>query len=61
MARMPELHVLPHPSTGGWTLDSAWFATLDEAEHAARHRATTEGALVILHDRYHRVRTLAYA
>jgi hypothetical protein len=52
---MPELHLLPHPATGGWTLDSAWFATLIEAERAARHRALSEGALVFVHDRYHRV------
>ena len=58
MPLMPELHVLPHPSTGGWTLDSAWFATLDEAEQAARYRADSEGALVFLHDRYHRVHAL---
>ena len=61
-----ELHVLPHATTGGWTLDAAgavpaWFATLGEAEQAARHRALIEGALVVLHDRYHRVRTLVHA
>ena len=58
MRVMPELHVHPHPVTGGWTLESAWFATLDEAEQAARHRALLEGALVFLHDRYHRVHAL---
>src|SRR4051812_30823333 len=58
MVPMSELHVHPHPATGGWTLDSAWFATLGEAEQAARHRAVIEGALVYLHDRYHRVRAL---
>jgi hypothetical protein len=55
MPIMPELHLLPHPATGGWTLDRAWFATLIEAEQAARHRALLEGALVFRHDRYHRV------
>jgi hypothetical protein len=55
MRAMPELHLLPHPATGGWTLESAWFATLIEAERAARHRALIEGALVFVHDRYHRV------
>jgi hypothetical protein len=58
-----ELHVLPHATTGGWTLDAAgavpaWFATLGEAEQAARHRAG-QGARIFLHDRYHRVRALA--
>jgi hypothetical protein len=55
MLGMPELHVHPHPATGGWTVDSAWYATLGEAQHAARSRAVREGALVFLHDRYHRV------
>ena len=55
---MPELHVIPHPATGGWTIDRAWFATLVEAEQAARHRAALEGALVFRHDRYHRVAQL---
>jgi len=36
-------------------LERAWFATLSEAAQAARHRAAAEGALVFLHDRYHRV------
>jgi hypothetical protein len=54
---MPELHVFPHAITGGWTLGSSWFATLAEAEQAARRQAAA-GALVFLHDRYHRVRTL---
>jgi hypothetical protein len=52
----PELHVLPDPRTGGWTLGAAWFATLGEAEQAARREARLMGALVFLHDRYHRVR-----
>jgi hypothetical protein len=56
-----ELHVLPHAKTGGWTLDTAgglpaWFATLGEAEQAARRHAGE--AQVFLHDRYHRVREL---
>jgi hypothetical protein len=55
---MPELHVLPHPVTGGWTLDRAWFATLGEAQQAARYRAAQEGALVFQHDRYYRVAQL---
>lgn len=59
-----ELHVLPHETTGGWTLDAAgampaWFATLGEAEQAARRQATREGARIFLHDRYHRVRAIA--
>jgi len=51
-----ELHVLPHAETGGWTLDTSWFATLGEAEQAARLQAGE--AQVFLHDRYHRVREL---
>ena len=58
-----ELHVLPHTITGGWTLDAsgtrpAWFATLTEAEQAARRQASAHGARVFLHDRYHRVHAL---
>ena len=53
-----ELHVLPHATTGGWTLGAAWFATLAEAEQAARRAARAQGARVFLHDRYHRVRAL---
>jgi Uncharacterized protein conserved in bacteria (DUF2188) len=58
-----ELHVVPHASTGGWTLDAAgglpaWFATLGEAEQAARRQAASANACVFLHDRYHRVRAL---
>ena len=61
-----ELHVLPHATTGGWTLDiagglPAWFATLGEAEQAARRQASAADARIFLHDRYHRVRTLAQA
>jgi hypothetical protein len=52
-----ELHVLPHPTTGGWTLGPAWFATLGEAEQAARRQAAG-GGTIFLHDRYHRVRAL---
>jgi len=64
MAAAPELHVLPHAITGGWTLDTkgsmpAWFATLGEAEQAARRQARKQGARVFLHDRYHRVRSIA--
>jgi hypothetical protein len=55
---MPELHVRPDIATGGWTLDTSWFATLGEAEQAARRRAAREGALVFRHDRYHRVAQL---
>jgi hypothetical protein len=55
---MPELHVLPHTTTGGWVLDASWFATLAEAEQAARRRAAAEGALVFRHDRYYRVAQL---
>ena len=59
-----ELHVLPHTVTGGWTLDAAgalpaWFATLGEAEQAARRHASVDGARIFLHDRYHRVRAIA--
>jgi hypothetical protein len=59
-----ELHVLPHATTGGWTLDAAgslpaWFATLGEAEQAARRQASAEGRPIYLHDRYHRVRAIA--
>jgi hypothetical protein len=55
-APVVELHVLPHASTGGWTLETAWFATLGEAEQAARRHAGE--AHIFLHDRYHRVRRL---
>jgi hypothetical protein len=60
-ASAAELHVLPHATTGGWTLAAAgsmpaWFATLTEAEQAARRHAKAEGLRVYLHDRYHRVR-----
>ncbi|RKQ93608.1 hypothetical protein C8N24_3478 [Solirubrobacter pauli] len=62
MARMAvqELHVHPHASTGGWVLGPAWFATLSEAEQAARRQAATQGqgSRIFLHDRYHRVRTI---
>ena len=59
-----ELHVLPHATTGGWTLGAAgslpaWFATLGEAEQAARRQANAEGKPAFLHDRYHRVRAIA--
>ena len=59
-----ELHVLPHATTGGWTLDAAgirpaWFATLGEAEQAAQRQAAGQGARIFLHDRYHRVRAIA--
>ncbi len=55
--------MLPHATTGGWTLDAAdampaWFATLSEAEQAARRQAVAHDAAVFLHDRYHRVRAL---
>ena len=59
MAGMVELHVLPHAATGGWTVETTWFATLGEAVQAARRRASADGALILLHDRYHRVRALA--
>jgi hypothetical protein len=52
---MVELHVLPDAATGGWTLNGSWFATLTEAEQAARR---VEDARIFLHDRYHRVRAL---
>jgi len=58
MAQAAELHVLPHTTTGGWTVDRAWFATLGEAEKAALRQASTRDARVFLHDRYHRVRPL---
>ena len=59
-----ELHVLTHATTGGWTLDAAgtgpaWFATLSEAEQAARRQAASrDDARIYLHDRYHRVRRI---
>ena len=57
---MVELHVQPDVTTGGWTLNGGgtlprWFATLTEAEQAARR---VEDARIVLHDRYHRVRAL---
>ena len=36
----------------------AWFATLSEAEQAARRQAANADARIYLHDRYHRVRTI---
>ena len=64
IAHAGELHVLPHAASGGWTIDAAgvlpaWFATLPEAEQAARRHAMARGDRIFLHDRYHRVRTLA--
>ena len=64
VAHAGELHVLPHAASGGWTLDAvgvlpAWFATLGEAEQAARRQAAARDDRIFLHDRYHRVRTLA--
>jgi hypothetical protein len=54
-----ELHVVPHVSTGGWTIATAagpvWFATLEEARRAALSERETP---VFLHDRYNRVRRL---
>ena len=55
--------MLPHATTGGWTVDAAdsgpaWFATLGEAEQAALRHASTRETRVFLHDRYHRVRPL---
>jgi hypothetical protein len=63
MAAVAEFHVLPHAATGGWTVDAsdavpAWFATLGEAEQAARRQASARDASIYLHDRYHRVRPL---
>jgi hypothetical protein len=58
MGQVAELHVLPHATTGGWTVDAAWFATLGEAEKAALRQASTRDVRVFLHDRYHRVRPL---
>ncbi len=59
---MVELHVQPDITTGGWTLNGdstlpRWFATLTEAEQAAR-RDAVDDARIFLHDRYHRVRAL---
>jgi hypothetical protein len=59
MAQAAELHVLPHAATGGWTVDTSWFATLGEAEQAALREASTRDRQVFLHDRYHRVRPLS--
>ncbi|HWK25053.1 MAG TPA: DUF2188 domain-containing protein [Solirubrobacter sp.] len=61
--QIAEVHVLPHATTGGWTLDAAdavstWFATLAEAEQAARRQAGAQDAAAYVHDRYHRVRPL---
>jgi len=62
-----ELHVLPNEMNGGWTVETddqnpatPWFATLAEAEHAAQRQAAARGArCIFLHDRYHRVRSIA--
>ena len=57
-----ELHVVPHTTTGGWTIPTAagpvWFATLGEAQRAALNQAGRNDTPVFLHDRYHRVRRL---
>jgi hypothetical protein len=57
-----ELHVVPHATTGGWTIRTGagpvWFATLDEAQRAALSRVGSSDTPVFLHDRYHRVRPL---
>ena len=50
-----ELHVFPHPRTGGWLVDGSWFATIDEAWRDARERGAVR---IWLHDRYHRVHLL---
>jgi hypothetical protein len=62
-AHAAELHVLPHTTTGGWTVDAvgavpAWFATLGEAQQAALRQAGARDTPVYLHDRYYRVRPL---
>jgi hypothetical protein len=49
---------MPDPRRGGWTLGTAWFATLGEAEREARREALVRHAPIFLHDRYHRVRAL---
>ncbi len=59
---MVELHVLPDATTGGWTLNGSgtlprWFATINEAEQAAK-RDAVDDARIFLHDRYFRVRAL---
>jgi hypothetical protein len=51
-----ELHVMPE--RGGWLVSGAWFATLGEAEKAARETAAA-GVHIYLHDLYHRVRAVA--
>jgi hypothetical protein len=54
-----ELHVLPHPSSGGWVVGTRWYATAHEAQDAARRDARERGLHRIwVHDRYHRVRAV---
>lgn len=60
-ASVAEFHVHPHATTGGWTVGPAWFATLGEAEQAARREASARNARAYLHDRYHRVRQISGA
>jgi hypothetical protein len=50
-----ELHVFPHPRNGGWLCEGCWFATVHEAQEAARLRGAVR---IWLHDRYHRVHLL---
>jgi len=61
-----DLHVQPHPSTGGWLVgprsdhaEPSWHATVNDAERAARREAAVSGRRrILLHDRYERVRAI---
>jgi hypothetical protein len=61
-----ELHVQPHPHTGGWLVgpcsdraEPSWHATVNEAERAASREAAISGRRrILIHDRYARVRAI---
>jgi hypothetical protein len=38
-----ELHVLPHPSSGGWVVGTRWYATAHEAQTPDRRLSSVCG------------------
>ena len=61
-----DLHVQPHAHSGGWLVgprsdqaEPSWYATVNDAERAARREAAVTGRRrIVFHDRYERVRTI---